>query len=75
LNVFKPVIIYNILQSIRLLADAVFSFTTHCLQGLEVNLRHTEKQVSDSLMLITALSPHIGYDQAAAIAKHHILKG
>lgn len=73
LNVFKPVIIANILQSIRLLADGAESFTTHCLAGLEVNEHQISRYVRESLMLVTALNPYIGYDKAAAIAKkaHH----
>jgi fumarate hydratase, class II len=69
LNVFKPVIIYNVLQSIRLLADAVVSFTDKCLAGIEPNRRHIEELMKRSLMLVTALAPKIGYDKAAEIAK------
>jgi fumarate hydratase, class II len=69
LNAFKPVIIHNFLQSTRLLADAVSSFNEYCARGIVVNRRRVERLVADSLMLVTALSPHIGYDQAAGIAK------
>ena len=69
LNVFKPVIAYNVLQSIRLLTDAATSFTDNCVVGIEANRDRIAKLVSDSLMLVTALNPHIGYDAAAKIAK------
>lgn len=69
LNVFKPVIIYNVLQSIRLLSDGCVSFTEKCVEGIEANRSHIEKLRDDSLMLVTALNPHIGYDNAAKIAK------
>jgi fumarate hydratase class II len=69
LNVFKPVIIYNVLQSIRLLADASVSFTDNCVVGIEANKEHINKLMNESLMLVTALNPHIGYDNAAKIAK------
>ncbi len=69
LNVFKPVIAFNVLQSIRLLADAANSFTDNCVVGIEANRDRIGKLVSDSLMLVTALNPHIGYDNAAKIAK------
>ena len=70
LNVFKPLIIHNFLQSVRLLADAMTSFDHHCAQGLEPDRVRIAELVANSLMLVTALSPHIGYDKAAAIAKH-----
>lgn len=70
LNVFKPLIIHNFLQSVRLLADAMTSFNHHCAQGLEPNRTRIAELVANSLMLVTALSPHIGYDKAASIAKH-----
>ena len=70
LNVFKPLIIHNFLQSLRLLSDAMASFDHHCAQGLEPNREHIKELVAHSLMLVTALNPHIGYDKAAAIAKH-----
>ena len=69
LNVFKPVIAYNVLQSIRLLTDAAMSFTDNCVVGIEANRERIARLVSDSLMLVTALNPHIGYDKAAQIAK------
>ncbi|QQP90959.1 class II fumarate hydratase [Skermanella sp. TT6] len=69
LNVFKPVIIYNFLQSVRLLADAARSFTDNCVVGIEVNVDRVTKLMNESLMLVTALNPHIGYDNAAKIAK------
>ncbi len=69
LNVFKPVIIYNVLQSIRLLADASRSFTDNCVVGIEANEDRIKKLLNESLMLVTALNPHIGYDNAAKIAK------
>ncbi|MDF3023165.1 MAG: Fumarate hydratase class [Alphaproteobacteria bacterium] len=69
LNVFKPVMIYNLLQSIRLLADACNSFTDNCVIGIEPNLDRIKRLLDESLMLVTALNPVIGYDNAAKIAK------
>lgn len=69
LNVFKPVIIYNFLQSVRLLADGMNSFNDHCAVGIEPNNDTIEKNLNNSLMLVTALNPHIGYENAAKIAK------
>jgi len=69
LNVFKPVIIYNLLQSIRLIADASVSFADNCVAGIEANEGRINQLMNDSLMLVTALNPHIGYDNAAKIAK------
>ena len=69
LNVFKPVIAYNVLQSIRLLADSVVSFTNNCIIGIEPNIDHISDLMEKSLMLVTSLVPHIGYDNAAKIAK------
>ena len=69
LNVFKPVIAYNILQSIRLLADTMRSFDTNCASGIEPIRDKIEKFLNDSLMLVTALNPYIGYEKAARIAK------
>ena len=69
LNVFKPVMIYNLLQSIRLLADSCRSFNDHCAVGIEPNIVQIEKHLNGSLMLVTALNPHIGYDNAAKVAK------
>ncbi|MGB9153357.1 MAG: class II fumarate hydratase [Alphaproteobacteria bacterium] len=73
LNVFKPVIIHNVMQSIRLLGDAARSFTDNCVVGIEPNKDRIKKLVGESLMLVTALNPHVGYDNAAKIAKkaHH----
>jgi len=69
LNVFKPVIMYNIQQSVRLLSDVIRSFTEHCVAGIEPNLARIEEHVSRSLMLVTALNRTLGYDKAAMIAK------
>ncbi|WP_207458123.1 class II fumarate hydratase [Azospirillum sp. SYSU D00513] len=69
LNVFKPVIAYNVLQSIRLLADAAVSFTDNAVVGIEANRERIGQLLNESLMLVTALNPHIGYDNAAKIAK------
>jgi len=69
LNVFKPVIIHNFLHSVRLLADGCRSFDEHCARGIEPNREKIAEYVKNSLMLVTALNPHIGYDKAAAIAK------
>ncbi len=73
LNVFKPVIAHNFLQSVRLLAGGMASFEEHCARGLEPNRARIAELVGRSLMLVTALAPHIGYDKAAQIAKraHH----
>jgi len=69
LNVFKPVIIYDLLQSIRLLSDAARSFADNCVAGIEVNRARIDELLQRSLMLVTALNPHIGYDKAAQVAK------
>ena len=69
LNVFKPLIIYNLLQSIRLIADACEMFNEHCAVGIEANQINLKKHLDNSLMLVTALNPHVGYDNAAKIAK------
>jgi fumarate hydratase class II len=69
LNVYRPVMAYNFLQSVRLLADAAESFTEHLLLGLEPREDNIRAGVERSLMLVTALAPRIGYDKAAAIAK------
>jgi fumarate hydratase class II len=69
LNVFKPVIVFNVLNSIRLLADAMDSFRENCLDGIEANTKQIKNHLDNSLMLVTALNPHIGYDNAAKIAK------
>jgi fumarate hydratase class II len=73
LNVFKPVIIHNFLNSVRLLGDACHSFTSHCITGMEIDRERIQQNVQNSLMLVTALSPRIGYDKAAEIAHkaHH----
>jgi fumarate hydratase class II len=73
LNVFKPVIIFNYLHSVELLADAMSSFVDHCVTGIEVNREQIDHYVQNSLMLVTALAPKIGYDSAAQVAKaaHH----
>ncbi|WP_217586056.1 class II fumarate hydratase [Lentibacillus saliphilus] len=69
LNVFKPVIAYNFLQSCQIVADSMLSFDERCVQGLEPNEEQIEKNLNESLMLVTALNPHIGYENAAKIAK------
>jgi len=69
LNVFKPVIIYNLLHSVGLLADACGSFRQHLVEGLMPNLTQIQSYLDNSLMLVTALNPHIGYDRAALVAK------
>ncbi len=69
LNVFKPMMIYNLLQSIRLLADTCEMFNNNCAVGIEPNKVNIKKHLENSLMLVTALNPHIGYDNAAKIAK------
>lgn len=73
LNVFKPVIIFNVMNSINLLADTCTSFLAFCVEGLQVNRKVIDHYVENSLMLVTALSEHIGYDKAATLAKtaHH----
>jgi len=69
LNVFKPLIVFNVLNSLRLLSDACESFREHCVDGTKANLVQIKKHLDNSLMLVTALNPHIGYDNAAKIAK------
>ena len=69
LNVFKPLIIKNVLHSIRILSDAAHSFTDHCVVGIEPNTPTLTRYMRESLMLVTALNPYIGYDKAAQIAK------
>ena len=69
LNVFKPMIVFNCLNSIRLISDACESFTDHCVDGIQANTAQIKKHLENSLMLVTALNPHIGYDNAAKIAK------
>lgn len=75
LNVFMPVMAYNLLQSIRLLADGCTSFTKNCVIGIKANRERIEELLQNSLMLVTALSPHIGYDSASKIAKYAHEKG
>ncbi|WP_339045535.1 class II fumarate hydratase [Candidatus Mesenet endosymbiont of Agriotes lineatus] len=70
LNVFKPVIIYNVLQSIQLLADASINFSNKCIVGIQANRKRISDLLNQSLMLVTALNTHIGYDNAAKIAKY-----
>ncbi len=69
LNVYKPLIVKNVLQSIRLLSDSCDSFTKHCVAGIRPNLAHLKFNTQESLMLVTALNSKIGYDKAAKIAK------
>jgi fumarate hydratase class II len=75
LNVYKPMIAHNFLQSVRLLADGMASFEAHCVRGIEANRERIAELMARSLMLVTALAPHIGYDKAAEIAKHAHKKG
>ncbi|MCH9621580.1 MAG: Fumarate hydratase class II [Chlamydiia bacterium] len=75
LNVFRPVLIYNLLESIHLLADAAENFTHKCLKGISANEEEIQKHLEHSLMLVTALNPHIGYDNAASIAKKAFSEG
>jgi fumarate hydratase class II len=70
LNVFKPVMIFNFLHSVDLLTDACTNFRQFAIEGVEPNLEQIAENVGSSLMLVTALNSHIGYDNAAAIAKH-----
>jgi fumarate hydratase class II len=75
LNVFKPVMIHNLLHSIRLLHDACHGFVEYCIKGIELNREKIQDYLENSLMLVTALNPHIGYDKAAKIAKHAHTRG
>ena len=75
LNVFKPVMVHNLLQSVGLIADACREFNDHCAVGIEPDRERIEEHLNASLMLVTALNPHIGYDNAAAIAKNAHKKG
>ena len=70
LNVYKPLIAVDLLDSLRLLADATASFGRHCIEGIEVDVDRAQSLLAHSLMLVTALVPHIGYDRAARIARH-----
>ena len=69
LNAFKPVIIFNVINSINLLSDGIQSFCNNCLEGITLNKDNINKHVQNSLMLVTALNKHIGYDNSAKIAK------
>ena len=69
LNVFKPLIAYNILQSIDILSDSVKNFSLYCVKGIKANKKKIKENLDNSLMLVTALAPKIGYDNAAKIAK------
>jgi fumarate hydratase class II len=75
LNVFKPMMIHNLLHSVRLLSDSCRSFADRCVIGLEANQEIIKNHLENSLMLVTALNPHIGYDKAAKIAKNAHEKG
>src|SRR6202171_1325318 len=75
LNVFKPVMIHNLLHSIRLLHDACHGFVEYCIKGIELNRAQIDDYLKNSLMLVTALNPHIGYDKAAQVAKNAHKKG
>ncbi|MFO7769234.1 MAG: class II fumarate hydratase [bacterium] len=75
LNVFKPVMIHNLLQSMRLIGDACVSFTDNCVVGIEPNREQIQEYLDNSLMLVTALNPHIGYDNAAKVAKKAYQEG
>ena len=75
MNVFKPVMIFNFLNSVRLLADACRSFAVYCVEGIEANRERIEDYVKHCLMLVTALNPKIGYDNAAKIAKTALKDG
>ena len=75
LNVFKPVMIYSVLQSARLLGDSAVSFTDKCVSGIEANRERISALMNQSLMLVTALNPHIGYDNAAKVAKKAFVDG
>ena len=70
LNVYRPVIAYNILESIKLLSQASDSFTINAVNGIQPNIERIDKNLYNSLMLVTALNPHIGYDKAAEVAKN-----
>jgi len=75
LNVFKPVMIHNLLHSIRLIHDACHGFVDYCIAGIELNREQIDEHLKNSLMLVTALNPHIGYDKAAQVAKNALKKG
>ena len=75
LNVYKPLIAYNFLQSAKLLADAITSFNLNCAMGIEANHERIGSNLNNSLMLVTALNPHIGYEKAAEVAKKAYAEG
>ena len=75
LNVFKPLIAYNILQSIDILADSVKNFSLYCVNGIKANKKKIKEHLDNSLMLVTALAPRIGYDNAAKISKKALKNG
>ena len=75
LNVFMPVIAYNFLQSVRLLADAISSFDQRCASGIRANRERMDHNLRHSLMLVTCLNPYIGYDNAAKVAKKAFVEG
>jgi len=75
LNVFKPVMIHNFLHSVLLIHDAAHGFVDYCISGIELNRAQIDKYLNDSLMLVTALNQHVGYDNAAKIAKNALKKG
>tara|TARA_B100000676_G_C17443882_1_gene515572 strand:- start:197 stop:586 length:390 start_codon:yes stop_codon:yes gene_type:complete len=75
LNVFKPLIAYNVLQSIDILADSVKNFTIFCVKGIKADKKRIKEHLDNSLMLVTALAPRIGYDNAAKIAKKALKNG
>jgi fumarate hydratase class II len=75
MNVYKPLIVLNVLDSLRLLSDAMQSFATHCVAGLQADAARIEQLLQSSLMLVTALTPHIGYERAAQVARHAQAQG
>ena len=75
LNVFKPMIAHNILQSIDLIGDSTKNFSIYCVKGIKANKKRIKEHLDNSLMLVTALAPHIGYDNAAKIAKVALKNG
>ena len=75
LNVFKPLIAYNILQSIDIMADSVKNFSLFCVKGIKANKKKIKENLDNSLMLVTALAPKIGYDNASKIAKRALKNG
>jgi fumarate hydratase class II len=75
LNVFKPMIAHNVLLSIDLIADSTKNFASYCVKGIKANKKRIKEHLDNSLMLVTALAPHIGYDNAAKIAKKSLKDG